>query len=181
MAITKTNPLKNEPTEGYEEDFDPNVDAAAVRGIYIQNDSSADTAVLVTRDASNNLTLTDPVAGSHTLSALTTGGGGISENQHRALRQLIHFIDNGPANGFASGAYRENLPTGNPFVTSVTWYDDNTKVKKLVQKLITYTGVLATQVQWKMYDVDGSTVLATVTDAITYSGIFESDRTRTIA
>jgi hypothetical protein len=32
-----------------------------------------------------------------------------------------------------------------------------------------------------VYDTDGSTVLATVTDAITYGGVFETDRTRTIA
>jgi hypothetical protein len=37
-----------------------------------------------------------------------------------------------------------------------------------------------TQEQWKVYDVDGSTVLATVTDSISYSGVFETSRTRTI-
>jgi hypothetical protein len=30
------------------------------------------------------------------------GGSGITENQHETLRHLIHFIDNGPASGFAS-------------------------------------------------------------------------------
>jgi hypothetical protein len=106
-------------------------------------------------------------------------GSGLTESAHRTLRQLIHFIDNGPANGFVSGAYRENI--GGIFPTSITWYDDNTKVKKLVEKLLTYTGAFPTTIQWKMYDTDGSTVLATVTDAITYSGAFETDRTRTIA
>lgn len=178
MAITRTPPLKNDAVEGYEEDFDPNTDAADVRGVYIQNDTSNDTTVRITRDASDNLVLEDPVSGPFVLSTL---GGGVTETDHRALRQLIHFIDNGPANGFASGAFRENLPSGNPFVTSVTWWTDNTKVDKIVEKLITYTGALATTVQWKIYDTDGSTVLATVTDAITYSGIFESNRTRTIA
>jgi hypothetical protein len=181
MAITKTNPLKNDPVEGYEEDFDPNVDAVNARGVYVQDDSSNDTNVVITRDASGNLTLKDGLTGPYTLTQLSTGGGGISEAQHRALRQLIHFIDNGPTNGFASGAFRENLPSANPFVTSVTWWTTSGKTHKIVEKLITYTGVLATTVQWKMYDTDGSTVLATVTDAITYSGIFESDRTRTIA
>jgi hypothetical protein len=105
-------------------------------------------------------------------------GTGLSAATHQALRQLIHFIDNGPANGFASGAYREN--TGTVFPTAIIWYDDNTKVKKLVEKLITYTGSFATTIQWKMYDTDGSTVLATVTDVITLSGSFEASRTRTI-
>ena len=182
MAITRVPPLKSDPDEGYEEDFDPNADAVDARGLHVQNDTSDDTAVLITRDASNNLTFTDPVLGlTKTLSQLSTGGSGITEGAHQALRQLIHFIDNGPTNGFASGAFRENLPTANPFVTSVTWWTDSGKTDKIVEKLITYTGVLATTVQWKMYDADGSTVLATVTDAITYSGIFESNRTRTIA
>jgi hypothetical protein len=180
MAITRVPPLKNDPVEGFEEDFVPATDAADVRGVYIQNDTSNDTDVLITRDASGNLTLEDGLVGPFTLTQLSSGGG-ISESQHRALRQLIHFIDNGPTNGFASGAFRENLPSANPFVTSVTWWTSSAKTHKIVEKLITYTGVLATTVQWKMYDTDGTTVLATVTDAITYSGIFESNRTRTIA
>lgn len=107
-------------------------------------------------------------------------GTGISATQHKTLRQLIHFIDNGPAEGFVSGAYRETLPSASPFPTSVIWYTDSGKTDKIVEKLITYTGVNPTTIQWKMYDVDGSTVLATVTDAISYSGVFETSRTRTI-
>ena len=106
-------------------------------------------------------------------------GTGLTEAAHKTLRQLIHFIDNGPAEGFASGAYRENV--GGIFPTSITWYEDNTKVKKIVEKLLTYTGAFPTTIQWKIYDTDGSTVLATVTDAIAYSGAFETSRTRTIA
>jgi hypothetical protein len=106
-------------------------------------------------------------------------GSGLSAADHRTLRQLIHFIDEGPAEGFASGAYREL--TGTVFPTAITWYDDNTKVKKLVEKLVTYAGAFPTQIQWKIYDTDGTTVLATVTDAISYSGPFETSRTRTIA
>lgn len=112
---------------------------------------------------------------------LRTGGTGLTAASHATLRQLIHFIDNGPAEGFASGAYREILPAADPFPTSVTWYDDATKAKKLVEKLLTYTGAFPTTIQWKIYDTDGSTVLATVTDAITYSGAFETSRTRTIS
>lgn len=106
-------------------------------------------------------------------------GSGLSEAAHRTLRQLIHFIDNGPAEGFASGAYREN--TGGVFPTSIIWWTSSAKTHKIVEKLLTYAGAFPTTIQWKMYAVDGSTVLATVTDAITYSGAFETDRTRTIA
>lgn len=111
-----------------------------------------------------------------------SGGGGLSEAQHKTLRQLIHFIDDGPAGGFASGAYQETLPSGNPFPTSVTWYTDATKTDKIVELSITRNSnqTPATEV-WEMYDTDGSTVLTTVTDTISYSGIIETSRTRTIA
>ena len=110
-------------------------------------------------------------------------GGGISEAQHNALRVLIHLADGvgGPMENFASGAYRETLPVADPFPTSITWWESNAKLKKIVEKLITWTGAFPTTIQWKAYDTDGTTVLATVTDAITYSGPFETTRTRTIA
>jgi len=108
-------------------------------------------------------------------------GSGLTENAHKALRQLIHFIENGPAESFASGAYRETLPAANPFPTSVVWWESSSKVKKIVERLLTWTGVNLTTDQWKVYDTDGSTVLATVTDSISYSGVFETSRTRTIA
>jgi hypothetical protein len=100
---------------------------------------------------------------------------------HRTLRHLIHFIDNGPADGFASGAFREVLPSGAVFPTSVIWWESAAKAEKIVEQTVTYTGVFPSAVEWKMYDADGSTVVATVTDNITYSGVFETSRTRTIA
>lgn len=109
-------------------------------------------------------------------------GSGISEAQHRTLRQLIHFIEEGPAEGFASGAYQETLPAADPFPTSFIWWESAAKLKKIVEEAVTYNAnkTIATD-QWKVYDTDGSTVLATVTDTISYSGIFETSRTRTIA
>lgn len=116
-----------------------------------------------------------------TLTELLSGSGALTETAHRVLRQLIHFIDDGPAEGFTSGAYREIV--GGAFPTSVIWYTDSGKTDKIVEKTITWgtSPKVPTQIQWKVYDTDGSTVLATVTDAITYSGAFETSRTRTIA
>ena len=104
-----------------------------------------------------------------------TGGGGISAAQHKALRDLVHFVD-GPADGFTSGTYFEQLPSGDPFPTSGIWYTDNTKTDK------TYNAnkTVATEV-WKMYDTDGSTVLVTLTDTYSYSGIVVSTVDRTWA
>lgn len=106
-----------------------------------------------------------------------TGGSGLSEAAHRALLQLIHFIDEGPAEGFTSGATK--TVTGTVFPSQVLW--KRADASKLVEQNITWTGVNATTVEWKMYDTDGSTVLATVTDTIAYSGVFETGRTRSIA
>lgn len=111
-----------------------------------------------------------------------TGGSFLTPGQHEALRQLIHFIDSGPATGFLSGAYREILPAADPFPTSETWYEDNTKAKKIVETLTTYAGPVPSTITWNMYDTDGTTVLATATDTITYaSGVFEISRTRTLS
>jgi hypothetical protein len=117
--------------------------------------------------------------GGYTLSELLAGGaGGLTEEAHKALRQLIHFIEDGPAEGFASGAYRE--VTGTVFPTAFTWYTSSAKTAKIVERLITWSGVNATVDKWKVYDTDGTTVLWTISDAINYSGVFETDRTRTI-
>lgn len=99
---------------------------------------------------------------------------------HKAVRHLIHFISDGPAEGFASGAYKETTPS-TPFPTSEIWWESASKLKKIVELTTTWSGVKVTQEVWKIYDTDGSTVLATITDSYTYTGIFEASRTRTIA
>lgn len=104
-------------------------------------------------------------------------GSGITADQHKALLQLIHFIDEGPAEGFTTGATK--TVTGGAFPTSILWKRADTT--KLVEQVVTWTGTLPTTVQWKVYDTDGTTVLATVTDTISYSGPFETSRSRAIA
>lgn len=109
--------------------------------------------------------------------------GTLTIETHKYVRQLIHLADGvgGPFEGFTTGAYREILPAANIFPTSIIWYDDITKTKKIVEKTIAYnTNKTVSLVSWKVYDVDGTTVLATVTDTPTYSGVFELDRTRAI-
>jgi len=109
-----------------------------------------------------------------------SGGGGITEAQHEALRDLIHFISEGPAEGFSSGAFKEVL--GGFFPTTIIWWESSAKLQKIVEKTITRpTLIKPTPIVWQMYATDGTTVLATVTDVITYSGIREVSRTRTIA
>jgi len=105
-------------------------------------------------------------------------GGGISPAQHKALYDLIHFIDDGPADGFASGAYKETTYAG-IFPQTEIWYNESgVSKKKILEKIVTWTGIVPTTIVWKMYDAS-ETLLVTLTDSITYSGIFEQSRTRT--
>ena len=107
------------------------------------------------------------------------GSGGAA---HDGLRSLIHFIDSGPADGFASGAFHEILPFGNPFPTSYIWWESISQIDKIVELTVTRgAGQNPITEVWEMYDTDGSTVLTTVTDTISYSGPFETSRTRVIA
>lgn len=158
--------------------IEPQEDALESAGHYFQDGSNRDEAVYIDRSG-DDLRFRDvnnPTP--QTLSDLVAGAGGITLSQHKLLRQLIHFIDEGPTDGFASGSYKELTYSG-ALVTSVIWYTDNTKVDKIVELTITHTGAFPTTEVWKMYDTDGSTVLLTLTDSITYSGAFEQNRTRT--
>jgi hypothetical protein len=188
MARDKVHPLKFEsPASGGTEldDFptamDPNEDHLDARGVNLQNDTSSDEAVGMER-VNSELVFRDSAAGVQSLSDLLATGSGISESTHKSLRDLIHFIDGGPADGFASGAFKETLPVGAPFHSSEIWWESAAKVEKIVELTITRNAnqTPATEV-WKMYDTDGTTVLVTVTDTMTYSGVFESTRTRTWA
>lgn len=105
-------------------------------------------------------------------------GSGLTEGQHRTLRQLIHLVETGPMEGFPSGTYRET--TGGVFPTAVVWWESAAKLKKILEKTITWSGAFPVTIAWKAYDTDGN-LLVTVTDSITYSGALETSRTRTIA
>lgn len=109
---------------------------------------------------------------------------GITAEQHKAIRQLIHFIDGGPAEGFASGAEEEIHDSF--FPTASIWWTDSSRTDKIVEKTINRdppsgSNVTPNPITWKMYDTDGSTVLVTVTDEITYNGVKPIKRVRTIA
>lgn len=117
-------------------------------------------------------------------SGITKGLDAITEAQHKTLRQLIHLADGvgGPMEGFA-GAYRETLPLDDPFPTSIIWWENSSKLKKIVEKDLSYdSGKRITVISWKVYDTSGM-LLATVTDTFSYNGSspFESSRTRTVS
>lgn len=104
---------------------------------------------------------------------------GVTESTHRSLRQLIHFIDEGPTKGFTGPFTKQVLPTASAFPTTEIWKDGSNKT--IVELTITRdnTKKPITEI-WKMYDSDGTTVVEQVTDTYTYQGAFEILRTRTI-
>lgn len=106
-------------------------------------------------------------------------GLGIDAPTHEALRQLIHLADGGGPFETFSGSVCDTGPI--PFPTASIWYTDSTRTKKIVEQNVVYNpNKTFSQVQWKVYAVDGVSVIATSIDAITYSSIFETSRTRTI-
>jgi hypothetical protein len=119
---------------------------------------------------------------SFTIPIVPSGTGQfLTPQEHQTLRQLIHFVDEGPGDGFASGAFKVISPASSVFPASVIWYEDNTMTKKIVEQLIVWSGVVPLTITWNVYNVDGVTIAHTVSDSITYtSTIFEHTRTRTI-
>lgn len=110
-----------------------------------------------------------------------TSSGTLTEDGHKVLRQLIHFLPDGPGDGFSSAPYRDISPPGAVFPTSVTWWLSDAKLIKLLEKTISYNvNKSISSIVWKIYDSSGSLVIQ-ATDTISYSGIFETSRTRTFA
>ena len=188
MPIDRVQPLKIESlTTGSDEDMfptslDKNEDYVEARGFAVQDAGSNDETTVIDR-VGNDLRFKDGNnATPLTLTELLSGAGGITESSHKALRDLIHFIE-GPADGWTSAAYYEQLPSANPFPTSAIWWESASKLNKIVELTTAYNAnkTIATEV-WKMYDTDGSTVLVTLTDTYSYSGgVFLSTVTRTWA
>jgi hypothetical protein len=113
--------------------------------------------------------------------------GGITEAQHKTLRQLAHFIEtNSPGEGFATGPYAsEVLPSGNPFPTSETWFESAADKAAGTGKICRWEGTynanktFATET-WIVYKADGTSKAVEAVDTISYSGVFETGRSRAI-
>lgn len=123
--------------------------------------------------------LVDPTSGSATWKNITSASSGISDNDHKTLRQLIHFIeDGGPGDGFYSNPFREIA--GGIFPNRVTWWSDSDKTIRLFQTEITRSGIFPVTQTYKMYSA-GGVVIASAQDIISYSGAFEVARSRSFA
>jgi hypothetical protein len=67
--------------------------------------------------------------------------------------------------------------TGTVFPTKVVWKNG---LLKVVEKTITWTGANPTTIVWQLYDAS-EVLLLTITDTISYTGSFESGRTRVVS
>lgn len=82
MSANLIKPLKDSPTEAYEEPIDPNQDGITSNGFFPQNATSSDQLAGVERDVSGNLTFKDNVLGvTKTLSQLASAGTGFDSTK----------------------------------------------------------------------------------------------------
>jgi len=90
---------------------------------------------------------------------LRSGSGGITEEEHRTLDQLVHDL--------AEDYYEEYTYTGNK-VTNITVWTDSGKTKKIREEQYTYSGSRVTQVVTIQYDSDGNE-FERLTESYTYA------------
>ena len=96
-------------------------------------------------------------------------------------KQLNLLAEGGPFESFLSGMYHEFSYESRVYVSSSTWYEDNTKAKKIVEKIYQRnTKKQATQINYKVYQEDGISVKTEFMDLITYNGAVETNRTRVL-
>lgn len=155
MAVDRVKPLKLESpdsggveTDEFPTSTDINEDFLDCRGVAIQNDTSDDDTVLLSRDASGNMTFQDDVTGLKTLAQLTAGTG-MTPEDHRVLDQLVH--------GLAENYYEEYTYSGPRVTTCIVW-ETPEKLKKIREEQYSYFGSRLTQVITIQYDVSGAEV-----------------------
>lgn len=115
--------------------------------------------------------LVNEVSGSSVWKKIT----GIDDNEHKSLRQLMHFLDDGPGDGFSNNPYKEIY--GGLFPSRITWWTDSNKNYKIFQTEITRSGVFPITQSYKIYTSIG-TLSSVATDVIYYSGSIEVSRIR---
>ena len=82
--VDRVYPLKLETlddgsqTDIWPNELNPNEDAVSVRGVFVQNDTSDDTAAFMSRDALDNMTFVDGVTAEKTLAELAVDYGPVT-------------------------------------------------------------------------------------------------------
>ncbi len=167
MPITRRRPSVEDTNEGFERELDRNTEALEARRYYVQNDVSDDETVYVDRDASNNLILVDPLAGSKTLTQLSAASSGVTYSEF--------LLDNEPTaeTGTTDCTYTPTYTSGQ--LTKEEWKRNDATLVKSID--YTYSsGKVSTEVR-KVFASNGTTVVAQVTWSYTYTGALLSSAT----
>jgi hypothetical protein len=110
-------------------------------------------------------------------------GSGLSEAQHRALDHLVHFMSGGgPGPGIATQPFYQKVGSI-LFPTSIIWWVDTDRTKKIYEKILTRTGegtnLAPNPITHKTYKTDGNIAAQAVEVPVYYNGIFRITATRT--
>lgn len=137
--------------------------------------TTADSVVFVNRVATA-MQFTDGPSGSLALGQLLTSVSG-KPGSHNTTPDIIHWLSDGPGDGFPSGSTRRVVLVGS-LPQSETWYTSSALTTKLYSIAYTYTGLLCTTRVQTLYA--NNVAVRTVTDTISYAqGIFAPIITRT--
>jgi len=128
--------------------LDANEDLVDARGVTLQNDTSDDEQVVISRDAADNLTFVDAHMSVRTLTDLASGSG-MTPADHRALDQLVHELDENFYEEYTYSGWR---------VTGVVVWDSTSKIRKIREHQYTYSGLRVSQELIIQYDQLGTEV-----------------------
>lgn len=178
MPVDRVRPLKLEcPREGGTQldygptEVDPAQDGVDAAAFFHQAPTTADAKCYTDRDpADSGWRFTDPVSGTKRGADLVSAKLG-AVSAHQSLADVIHFLEDGPGDGWPTGSVRVRLGTG-PSPLGYVWYTSSAQTKRIVDFAYSYAAesFLPSLRVMRMYAVDGVTVTRTVTDAYTWSG-----------
>lgn len=140
------------------------------------NAATSDTACRLERIASSDMQFTDPNAGTVQLQTLLTSLTGLA-GSHNAIKDPIHFLHDGPGDGWPSGAFCQKTYTG-MLLRQSTWYTTSAMTVPIVSRAYTYNGLLVATETLTLYSASGAAV-RTVVDTYSYSGIYRISCART--
>lgn len=125
------------------------------------------------------------LTGSGVSGSVTSSLGGDKVTYHIPgfdFRQVQILMEYGPFEPFGSGMFHSFSYGPTPYVSYSVWFTDISKTKKIfdVEYQNRNQRKQAEKIIYKVYETDGLNVKNTVTDIITYVGVLETTRTRTV-
>ena len=174
MAYDVVRPLKLESSArgGVQNDYAPKeldacADAIPVAALLLQDTTTVavDQSVTVARTA-NDLALKDKTTARLLKELVCATSGQVAS--HNALADIVHFLDDGPGDGWASGAV-ESFGYNGPLMTSRVWWTTSAKTQRIYSEVYSYSGPLVATATYTLYDAKGTQVRAMV-DTFSYSG-----------